>query len=183
VGKIKIVFLLSLIPFVLQAGWDPYRAKKTDFIGVKDYKINRTIRLFLKKQPRLKLFFQKAYGYVVFPMIGKGGMGFGVAYGEGKVYRKNSLIGKSTLTQVSVGFQLGGQGYSEIIFFKDKKALDRLKKGDFTLSAQASAVVVKTGISVDIDYSDGVAVFTLPKVGLMYEASVGGQKFSFTPYY
>ena len=180
---IKIIFLSLIIPLFLQAGWDPYKTNKTAPFYVKDHKINQTIRLFLQKQPKLKLFFQKSYGYVVFPMIGKGGIGFGIAYGEGKVYKKNSLIGKSTLTQASVGFQLGGQGYSEIIFFKNKKALEKFKRGDFELSAQASAVLVKTGISIDVDYNNDVAVFTMPKVGLMYEISVGGQKFSFTPYY
>ncbi len=178
------ILLFLFFPLLLSAGWNPYKEESRYFrIYTKDYKINKTIEEFLKKQPKLKLFFEKAYGFAVFPMIGKGGVGVGVAYGEGKVYEKGRLVGKSTLTQLSVGLQLGGQGYSEIIFFKDKNAINRFKSGDFTLSAQASAVVIKTGVSIDIDYSDGVAVFTLPKVGLMYEASVGGQKFSFTPYY
>ncbi len=179
-----ILAFVILFPLLLNAGWNPYKEENRNLqIYTNDYKINKTINDFLKKQPRLKLFFEKAYGFAIFPMIGKGGVGVGVAYGEGKVYEKGKLIGKSRLTQLSVGLQLGGQGYSEIIFFKDKNALDRFKSGDFVLSAQVSAVVIKSGVSVDIDYSDGVAVFTLPKVGLMYEASVGGQKFDFTPYY
>ncbi len=178
------LFFLLLLPLLLEAGWNPYKEESKNLrIYTKDYKINKTIEAFLEKQPKLGLFFQKAYGFAIFPMIGKGGVGVGVAYGEGKVYEKGELIGKSRLTQITVGLQLGGQGYSEIIFFKDKRALDRFKKGNFSLSAQASAVVIKKGVSVDIDYEDGVAVFTLPKVGLMYEASVGGQKFDFTPYY
>ncbi len=181
--SLKLLFLASFFTLFLQAGWNPYASSASSSIHVKDPKIDQTIQSFLKRTPKLKLFFQKAYAFVVFPMIGKGGIGFGAAYGEGKVYRNFKPVGKARLTQVSVGLQLGGQGYSEIIFFKDKKTFDKFKNGEFTLSAQASAVVVKAGVSVDVDYNEGVAVFTLPKVGLMYEISVAGQKFDFIPYY
>ncbi|HID49932.1 MAG TPA: hypothetical protein EYP40_10045, partial [Chromatiales bacterium] len=87
-----------------------------------------------------------------------------------------------SLTQITIGFQLGGQAYSEIIFFKDKKTLDRFKNGNFELGAQASAVAITAGASADVNYEKGVAVFTMAKGGLMYEASVGGQKFSYTPF-
>jgi lipid-binding SYLF domain-containing protein len=129
----------------------------------------------------MKVFFEKAYGYAVFPTVAKAGMGIGGAYGKGKVYEKGTLIGTSSLTQLTIGFQLGGQAYSEIIFFKDKKALDDFKSGNFELGAQASAVAVTAGASADADYDKGVAIFTQAKGGLMYEASVGGQKFSFKP--
>ncbi|MES9859092.1 MAG: YSC84-related protein [Sedimenticola sp.] len=105
----------------------------------------------------------------------------GGAYGEGEVYRKGVFIGARSLTQLSIGLQLGSQTYTEIIFFKDRYALNRFTNGSFKLGAQASAIAVTAGISADVDYSDGVAVFTLPKQDLMYEAAVAGQKFSFDP--
>jgi lipid-binding SYLF domain-containing protein len=98
------------------------------------------------------------------------------------VYEKGKPIGDTSLTQITIGFQLGGQAYSEIIFFKDKKTLDDFKNGNFELGAQASAVAVTAGASADANYEKGVAVFTMAKGGLMYEASVGGQKFSYDPY-
>ena len=121
----------------------------------------------------------KAYGYAVFPTVGKGGIGIGGAYGTGRVYERGRYIGRSNLAQLTIGFQLGGQAYSEIIFFRDKAALDDFTNGNFELGAQASAVAATAGASADADYSDGVAVFTMAKGGLMYEASIGGQKFSF----
>ncbi len=181
--SLKFLFLISIFALFLEAGWDPYKSSPAPSFSVKDYKTDQTIKDFLKRSPKLKLFFEKAYAFAVFPMIGKGGIGFGAAYGEGKVYEKFKLVGKARLTQISVGLQLGGQGYSEIVFFKDKETFDKFKKGELVLSAQASAVAVKAGVSFDTDFNEGVAVFTLPKIGLMYEISVAGQKFDFIPYY
>lgn len=143
---------------------------------------NITIGEFKKKDKKLDNFFKQAYGYAVFPSVGKGAIGIGGAHGNGVVYEKGKPIGDTSLTQVTIGFQLGGQAYSEIIFFKDKKTLDDFKNGNFELGAQASAVAVTAGASADANYEKGVAVFTMAKGGLMYEASVGGQKFSFDPY-
>ena len=129
----------------------------------------------------MKVFFDQARGYAIFPTVGKGGIGIGGAYGKGKVFEREKLIGRTKLMQATIGFQLGGQAYREIIFFKDKNALDHFTSGNFEFSAQASAIAVTAGAATDADYSDGVAVFTMPKGGLMYEASIGGQKFSFDP--
>jgi len=157
------------------AGWDPRKAQKMN------KEVAETIAAFKKKDPSLKVFIDKAYGYAVFPTVGKGGIGIGGAHGKGAVYRRDAMIGFSSLTQVTIGFQLGGQAYSELIFFKDKTALDRFTGEGFEFSAQVSAVAVKAGAAANVDYSGGVAIFTMTKGGLMYEASVGGQKFSFTP--
>ena len=100
---------------------------------------------------------------------------------KGEVYEQGVLIGTSSLTQLTIGWQLGGQAYSELVFFKDKAALDDFKRGNFELGAQASAVAATAGASADASYDNGVAIFTLAKGGLMYEASIGGQKFSFEP--
>jgi lipid-binding SYLF domain-containing protein len=143
---------------------------------------NITIGEFKKKDKKLDNFFTQAYGYAVFPSVGKGAIGIGGAHGNGVVYEKGKPIGDTSLTQITIGFQLGGQAYSEIIFFKDKKTLDDFKNGNFELGAQASAVAVTAGASADANYEKGVAVFTMAKGGLMYEASVGGQKFSYDPY-
>ena len=144
-----------------------------------DNKVAETIAEFKRKDPDLKKFFEEAYGYAIFPTVGKGGMGIGGAYGKGEVYQKGTLIGTTSLKQISIGFQFGGQAYSEIIFFKDKKALDQFTSDSYELSAQASAVAVKAGAATHAVYDNGMAIFTMAKGGLMYEATVAGQKFSY----
>jgi lipid-binding SYLF domain-containing protein len=120
-----------------------------------------------------------AYGYAVFPSIGKGGAGFGGAYGQGVVYENGLFVGYCDVSQVTVGFQLGGQTYTEIILFATKNALDAFKTGNFTFDAQATAVAIRSGAGTNAKYDSGVAIFTMDEKGLMYEASVGGQKFSY----
>jgi lipid-binding SYLF domain-containing protein len=134
-----------------------------------------------KADPGLQKFFDTAAGYAVFPSVGKGAAGIGAAYGRGEVFEGGKLVGYATLTQASIGLALGGQKYTELIFFENKAALDRFKSGTFAFAAQASAVALKSGVSANAKYSDGVAVFTLGEAGLMYEASVGGQKFAYEP--
>ena len=145
---------------------------------------NKTIKALnkFKNISSLKPYFKKARGYAVFPNVGKGGFGIGGARGKGEVFEKGDVIGSTTLTQVSVGFQLGGQAFSQIIFFKNKKSLERFTEGNFEFGASASAVLISEGANASADYSDGVAVFTFSKGGLMYEASIGGQKFSYKEY-
>ena len=137
------------------------------------------IKKFKEKDPGLAKVFADAHGYAVFPTVGKGGIGVGAARGKGYVYQRGRLIGRSTLTQVSIGLQLGGQAYSEVVFFKDAAALDNFKRGKLKLDAQASAVALTARASADLAYRKGVAIVTMAKGGLMYEASVGGQKFSY----
>ena len=174
--------LLIMLPFIqVQAGWNPSAEEKAEQQNVKNTKVAETLARFKNKDPSLKTFFKKAYGFAVFPTVGKGGIGIGGAYGSGEVFKKGRLIGKTSISQLTIGFQLGGQAYSELIFFKDKKTLDDFTSGNFEFSAQVSAVAVTAGASADVDYNNGVAIFTMAKGGLMYEASVGGQKFSFEP--
>ena len=139
------------------------------------------IAKFKEKDPGMEKIFSDAVGYVVFPTVGKGAIGIGGARGKGWVYQGGAIIGRSTLTQVSVGFQFGGQAYSEIVFFQTRQALDNFKLGRLKLDAQASAVALTARASADLAWRNGVAIVTMAKGGLMYEASVGGQKFSFTP--
>jgi lipid-binding SYLF domain-containing protein len=146
-------------------------------------------------------FFQKAYGYALFPTIGKGGMGVGFAHGTGRVYVRGKHVGDTSMTQGTVGLQLGGQAYSQIIFFEDKRAFDEFTSGNFEFGAQATAVAITAGAWASAGttgtgagasgtsssattaggYHKGMAIFTVAKGGLMYEASIGGQKFSYTP--
>ncbi len=171
---------IKLSDELLISGWkpsldeNPKRKKPSD----------KTIKALnnFKKISSLKPYFKKARGYAVFPNIGKGGFGIGGARGKGEVFEKGNVIGSTILTQVSIGFQLGGQAFSQIIFFKDKKSLDRFTEGNFEFGASASAALITEGANASADYSDGVAVLTFSKGGLMYEASIGGQKFSYEEY-
>jgi len=139
---------------------------------------------FLKADATLKATMSKASGYVIFPSVAKGGLGVGAAAGKGQVFGtgNDKALGESKLRQVTVGFQAGGQVYSEMILFEDKTSLDNFKKGNFEFSAQVSAVAVKAGASANAKYEHGVMVLTMTKGGLMYEASVGGQKFKYNDY-
>lgn len=136
---------------------------------------------FVSTDNLLEPLFNSSAGYVIFPNVGKGAIGVGGAAGNGIVFEKGNAIGSAKMKQLSVGFQFGGQVYREVIFFQDQAALNRFKENNFEFSAQASAVAVTKGASTNVKYRDGVMVFTQEKGGLMYEASIGGQKFSYKP--
>jgi len=146
---------------------------------IKDSKEVRTA--FIKADESMKSRFNNAYGYVIFPDIGKGAVVVGGAGGRGAVFEKGKTTGTAKMVQVTVGAQAGGQAYREVIFFENKAALDRFKDNKFEFSGQVSAVAVKAGASATAKYREGVAVFTQEKGGLMVEASVGGQKFTYKP--
>lgn len=153
--------------------------------GARDTRLKETAEeaLDILKQSDSKLedWFDDAYGYVIFPNVGKAGFGIGAAFGKGEVYEKGKFLGEARLTQGSIGFQWGGQMYSEVIFFKEKRNLENFKESRFALGAQVSAVIVAEGAAASAKYEQGVAVFTVAKGGVMYEASLGGQKFKFIP--
>ena len=158
-----------------------------------------TIDLF-KHAGESAVFFDQCYAYAVFPTIGEGGFVVGGARGKGHVYVHDRLVGDTTMTQLSVGFQAGGQAYSQIIFFQDKHALDEFESGKFEFSAGAGAIAITASASASVgtdrassqasgsstdattngDYQTGMAVFTIAKGGLMYAAAIAGQKFTFT---
>jgi len=133
-----------------------------------------------ERDPSLVKWFDAAYAYAVFPRVGKGGIGIGGAHGKGIVIRGDTTVADTSLSQVTIGFQLGGQVYSQFIMFKDRTAFDHFARGNFEMGAQVSAVAITLGASADANYDDGVAVFTIAEGGLMYEASIGGQKFKYT---
>ncbi len=124
---------------------------------------------------------RQSRAYAVFPSIGKGAIGVGGAYGKGVLYEGGTFSGYCDLSQASIGFALGGQAYTEVIAFSTADAVARFKAGRFAFDAQATAVAVKSGAGANAKFADGVAVFTMDEAGLMYEASIGGQKFSFQP--
>ncbi len=182
---IPFIFLLSALGVSAQAWADEYR---------------ETVDMFREaKAPQP--YFKSAYGYAVFPTIGKGGFIVGGAYGEGRVYKHHKYMGTTSMAQASVGFQLGGQAYSQIIFFEDQRAYDEFTSVNFEFSAQAAVVAITAGASAEAgtkgtgasvsggqnnartsaDYYRGMATFIIAKGGLMYEASLAGQKFTFTP--
>ena len=164
-------------------------------------KYTNTISLF-KNAGASNAFFSSAYGYAVFPTIGKAGFGIGGARGKGRVYVRDQAVGDTTVTQLTVGFQIGGQGFSQIIFFEDARAFREFSSGNFEFGANAGAVAITAAASASAattgttavasggrknaatagrSYYKGMKVFTITKGGLMYEASVGGQKFSYRP--
>jgi lipid-binding SYLF domain-containing protein len=136
-------------------------------------------KAFLKDDPGLSVFFEDAYGYIILPNVGKAAWSAGAAMGNGVAYERGKHVGFARMTQVTVGFQIGGQAYSELVFFQTKEAFDRFKAGKIEMSAQVSAVAAASGVSANAKYTEGVLVFTRAKKGLMYEASVGGQQFKF----
>ena len=160
-----------------------------------------TISLF-KSAGQSAAFFNSSYGYAVFPSVGKGGLVVGAAHGDGRVYEKGKYIGNTAMTQVSVGFQAGGEAFRQIIFFENKAALDQFTTGNFEFGADVNAVAIKSGASGSVGttgatgtassgggkdagtagkYYKGMAVFTMVKGGAMVQATVGGQKFSYKP--
>lgn len=141
------------------------------------------IENFKKTNDDINHFFNTAYGYAVFPAVGKGGLGVGGAAGNGTVYKDGNNLGDCKLTQVTIGLQAGGQSYQEVIFFENKEAFDRFTGNKFEFAAQVSAIALKAGVSLDAEYRDGILVITQAIGGLMYEASVGGQKFNTKMHY
>ena len=133
------------------------------------------------EDPSLNRFFDSAVGYALFPKVTKAAVGVGGAHGEGVVFQGSQAIGYATLSQASLGVSLGGQTYSEVVFFETQSDLDVFKQSNMHFSAEASAVAVARGAGAKADYSNGVAVFTADQEGLMFEASIGGQKFSYMP--
>lgn len=131
--------------------------------------------------PGLRNLVENSHAYAIFPSVGKGGFIAGGAYGRGEVYEQGTLIGYADLTQGTVGLQAGGQTYAELILFQTVDALNRFRSGNFSLAANYSGVALKSGASGAARFENGILVFTQPRGGLMFEASVGGQKFSFEP--
>jgi len=175
----------------------PVLAKKRK---VQDY--SETIGEF-KKIEAVAKFFDGAYGYAVFPTVGKGGLGIGASHGKGQVYQGGNVVGFTSTSDISIGLQAGGQAYSQIIFFQNAEALNKFTSGNFEFAASASAIAVRASAeakagtegtsaaasgdktaekaTASANYEDGMVVFTMAKGGLMYAATIAGQKYTYKP--
>ncbi len=149
--------------------------KDTELAG----EVDSTIKSLLTNHPELEADFANAYGFAVFPKITKAGLGIGGAGGKGLVLENGHVIGLSKLMQATLGFQAGGQQYTQAIFFENKASLDNFTNGKFKFSSEASAVVLTSGVSTNIVYHDGVATIIESEKGAMFEASLGTQKFKY----
>jgi len=175
----KTLFSLLTLTLVLSLStawaWEPDPNNKMQL------EVQTAIIALKAKDPGMDDWFKGAAGYAVFPKVGKGAVGIGGAHGKGLVIAGDKVIGTTELSQISIGLSLGGQSYAEFIFFKDDIALGEFKRGNWESGAQASAVLATAGASADAAYNKGVAIFTNISGGVMADASVGGQKFEFTP--
>ena len=186
-------FLISIALLLTLCSSSSFAGEAEEYSG--------TIKFF-KESEVVRKFFKNSYGYAVFPTIGKGGWIVGGSFGKGKVYRNGKVTGKVSLVEGSIGFQLGGKAFSEIIFFEDKRAYDEFTSGGFEFDATAQAVAItagaeaqagttgrsagasagpKSGVQAETRYYKGMVTFVHSKGGLMYEISIGGQKFKFVP--
>jgi len=172
--------LLAAALFVM-APTDRASAFEPDLNNELELDVARAILNIKQRDPGVQAFFDNAAGYAVFPNVGKGGFMIGGAYGKGLVIVNEQVDGYTTMTQFTVGAQIGAQKYSLFIFFKDQVALEYFKRENFEFSAQATAVAVTAGAAANTSYDAGVAVFTITDGGLMAEATIGGQQFSYEP--
>ena len=146
-----------------------------------DNAVQNALDTMRAEDPSFGQFLDKAYGYAVYPTVGKGGLLVGGSFGRGHVYEQGRFIGYSDITQATIGAQIGGQAFSEVVAFEDQAALERFKQDNFAFTAQVTAVALKSGAAANARFRDGVAVFTYIKGGLMAEAAAGGQRFRFRP--
>lgn len=173
--------LMLMVTAMAGLGCESVDSMDTNELDMLEQNAQMSVRKFKQQDPSMDRFFSSSAGYAVFPTVGKGGAGVGGAHGNGVVYQGGRIVGYTELAQGTIGLQLGGQAYSEIIFFETSSDLNHFKTGNMEFSAQASAVAATAGASANVDYERGVAVFTMAKGGLMAEASVGGQKFDYSP--
>jgi len=171
----------TLAAFLLASFVTPLLAFEPNVNDPLQLDAQKAIIAIKKADPGIEAFFENAAGFAVFPSVGKGGFVIGGAYGKGLVIVGENVVGRTSMTQATIGLQAGGQKYAQFIFFKDDVALGHFKRGNFELGAQASAVEVTYGASADASYDKGVAIFTHIAGGLMFEGSVGGQHFKYEP--
>ena len=172
---------LGLVLFTVAFLTGPVLAFQPDVNDKMELDVQKAILAIKKADPGIQKFFDNSAGYAVFPGVGKGGLIVGGAFGRGLVIVNEQVDGYTSLSQASIGLQLGGQKYAQFVFFKDSTALGHFKRGNWEMGAQASAVAVTAGASADAAYDSGVAVFTNIAGGLMFEGSISGQRFTYEP--
>jgi lipid-binding SYLF domain-containing protein len=175
---LTLALCIALLPALTGCSITP---KSPEGQAVLEAQANEAIAVLKEKDPSIQRFFEGSYGYAVLPKVFKGGIWAGGAYGKGIVFENGQKIGYCDMSQATLGFTFGGEYFREIIFFWQKPDLDKFKSEEYTFAAQATAVALKAGAAAKADYKDGTAVFTATDKGLMVDASIGGQKFRFTP--
>lgn len=173
-----ILSLALMLPALLLVADDAAAKKDQEDIHAEVIEVKKA---WQEKDPSFNATLEKAYAYAIFPEVGKGGFIVGASHGDGEVYRKGKLIGRAKMTQTTVGAQVGGQTYAEVVLFKNQKALQRFKQSRFEGTAAATAIGGKKGAAAATKYKEGVAIMVLPLKGAMAEAAGGGQKFKFEP--
>jgi lipid-binding SYLF domain-containing protein len=174
-----LISLLLLTVIVTGCATVPERPEAKNVLSAQ---AREAVAIFKVRDPSIDRFFTQSYGYAVFPKVGKGAFIVGGAHGIGEVFEQGQVVGYSTLSQASLGFSFGGELWREIIFFRDKSDIDRFRAGpEYTFTAQATGVALEEGVAAKADYKDGMAVFITSDKGLMVDASLGGQRFTYVP--
>jgi len=178
---LSLFFALGLTALLTACASDYKSTEGMDERSYLELRADQTLASFRVMDPSMKLFIDHAYGYAVFPQVTKGGFVVGAAHGHGVLYEGGTITGYAEVTQVNVGAQVGGQSYSQVIFFQTQNELMRFKREELKFNAQASMVAAAAGTAANADYADGVAIFTMGNEGLMLEAAIGGQTFKYHP--
>lgn len=173
--------IVAVLSFLLLGAGPALAQQKGSERATLSKDVQQAIAEMRKTEPGIEKFFKNSAGYVVFPRVGKGGFIFAGGHGDGELFEHGKRTGLASVTIVTVGFQVGAQQFSEIIFFQNQAALDRFKQGKFELTAGVSIVLLKAGATNDVNYREGVVVIAHPRAGAMAEAAVGAQKFSYKP--
>lgn len=177
----KQTFIISAALLAFAAAGCKTAPQKPESKKVLDAQVQEAVSIFKTKDPSINAFFIKSYGYAVLPKIFKGGFWIGGAYGRGEVFEQNAETGYCDMSQATIGFSFGGEFFREIVFFRDKSDLENFKAKEYTFAAQAIAVAATAGAAAKADYKNGMAVFIMADKGLMVDASVGGQQFTYVP--
>jgi lipid-binding SYLF domain-containing protein len=175
-GKLLAVLAIYLLP----AGCATV-PERQESRAVLSAEVQEAVARFKARDPSVGRFFESAHGYAVLPKVFKGAFWIGGAYGKGQVFEQDRMVGYCSMSQATLGFSFGGEFFREIIFFRDKRDLDKFRTEEFTFSAQVSGVALTAGAAAKADYKDGMAVFVMTDKGLMVDASLGGQKFTYVP--
>jgi lipid-binding SYLF domain-containing protein len=176
--RVNLLIVLALCLLAAGCATVPERQESKAVLSAQ---VQEAVARFKERDPGIERFFESAYGYAVLPKVFKGALWIGGAYGKGHVFEKNRMVGYCSMSQATLGFSFGGEFFREIIFFRDKWDLDKFQSGEFTFSAQVSGVALTAGAAAKADYKDGMAVFVMTDKGLMVDASLGGQKFTYVP--
>jgi lipid-binding SYLF domain-containing protein len=179
----KVVFIIIPCLMLLLMGGCSTMPKTDEAKAVLTTEVTSAVSLFKETDPGINRFFEKSYGYAVLPKVFKGGIWLGGAGGRGEVFEQNKMVGYCRMSQATLGFTFGGEYFREIVFFRDKEDLDKFKAEEYTFSAQVTGVALSAGAAAKADYKSGTAVFVMTDVGLMVDASLGGQKFNYSAKY